>query len=150
MPTDYFPTLKELNLFIEYNLGEDTALEIILYNKFPNGVFCKTCKRVRRHHKERKRRSYCCDYCGTHMHPTAGTIFARSTTPLTLWFYAIYLIQSSGGKIPASELQRQLGVTYKCAWRMKDKICWHVALQKTYSYKYSSKVNGRQYQLGLV
>jgi hypothetical protein len=30
------------------------------------------------------------------MHPTAGTIFHKSSTSLHLWFYAMYLMTSTG------------------------------------------------------
>ncbi len=64
------------------------------------------------------RRSYSCDHCGNHVHPTAGTIYHKSSTPLRLWFYAIYLMASTRCGIAAKQLQRELGVTYKTAWRM--------------------------------
>ena len=57
-----------------------------------------------------------------HLSPLAGTIFEGSTTPLTLWFYAIYLFSVSKNGVSGKELQRQLGVTYKTAWRMASQI----------------------------
>lgn len=62
------------------------------------------------------------DAWGRQIHPVAGTIFEKSSTPLTLWFYAIYLFSVSQNGVSAKELQRQLGVTYKCAWRMAKHI----------------------------
>lgn len=59
---------------------------------------------------------------GKQIHPVAGTIFEKSSTPLTLWFYAIYLFSASRNGVAAKELQRQLGVTYKTAWRMAKQI----------------------------
>lgn len=59
---------------------------------------------------------------GHQIHPLAGTIFAKSSTPLILWFHAIFLFSSSKNGVSAKELQRQLGVTYKCAWRMAHEI----------------------------
>jgi transposase-like protein len=41
-----------------------------------------------------------------------------STTKLTLWFYVIYLFSTSKNGVSAKEIQRQIGVTYKTAWRM--------------------------------
>lgn len=38
------------------------------------------------------------------------------------WFYAIYLMGQSRNGVSAMELKRQLGVTYKCAWRMARQI----------------------------
>lgn len=59
---------------------------------------------------------------GQQIHPVKGTIFEKSSTPLTLWFYAIYLFSTSKNGVAAKELQRQLGVTYKTAWRMARQI----------------------------
>lgn len=56
-----------------------------------------------------------------------GTPFAKSRTPLQLWFYAIYLFTSTRHGVSAKELQRQLGVTYKTAWRMGHEIREHMA-----------------------
>src|SRR6266571_350567 len=59
---------------------------------------------------------------GCHIYPCAGTIFEHSSTPLTDWFYAIYLITATRNGVSAKELQRQLGVTYKCAWRIGHQL----------------------------
>jgi transposase-like protein len=57
----------------------------------------------------------------------AGTIYQGSTTPLQLWFYAMFLFTKSRNGVSGKELQRQLGVTYKTAWRMGHKIREHMA-----------------------
>lgn len=59
---------------------------------------------------------------GQQIYPLKGTIFEKSSTPLRSWFYAIYLFSQSKNGVSAKELQRQLGVTYKCAWRIANKI----------------------------
>jgi transposase-like protein len=51
-----------------------------------------------------------------------GTIFEKSTTALHLWFYAMYLMASTRCGISAKQLERELGVTYKTAWRMFNLI----------------------------
>jgi molybdenum-dependent DNA-binding transcriptional regulator ModE len=51
-----------------------------------------------------------------------GTIFEKSTTSLQLWFYAMFLMASTRCGISAKQLERELGVTYKTAWRMFNKI----------------------------
>ena len=56
------------------------------------------------------------------MHPTQGTIYYRSHVPLKTWFYAVYLSDRANGKISAKQIQRELGVTYKTAWRMRKPI----------------------------
>lgn len=89
---------------------------------YPRGIKCKLCKKVTPHHLMKTRRSFSCEVCGHHVHPTAGTIFGKSSTPLTLWFYAIYLMTATRAGISAKQLQRELGVTYKTAWRMFHQI----------------------------
>lgn len=89
---------------------------------YPEGITCKRCERVTKHYKVESRRSYSCAVCGHHVHPTAGTIFHKSSTPLKTWFHAIYLISSSKGGISARRIQDQIGVTYKCAWRICKQI----------------------------
>jgi hypothetical protein len=56
------------------------------------------------------------------MYPLAGTIFEGTNTRLSLWFFAMYLLSTCKNGISSKELERQLGVTYKCAWRMGHKI----------------------------
>ena len=65
---------------------------------------------------------YACAWCGYQLHPLAGTIFHKSPTNLKDWFFAIFLMSTSKNGVSAKELQRQLGVTYKCAWRMQRQI----------------------------
>jgi transposase len=89
---------------------------------YPNGIECKVCQRVTKHHRVASRPSYSCDQCGHHVHPMAETIYHKSPTPLRLWFYAIYLMASTRCGISAKQLQRELGVTYKTAWRMFKQI----------------------------
>ena len=56
------------------------------------------------------------------MHPLAGTIFHKSSTSLHLWFFAIHLMTSTRCGVSAKQLERELGVTYKTAWRMFNLI----------------------------
>ena len=98
---------------------DDVAcLEWLKNYLYPDGIFCKVCQRVTKHHRVKSRPSYSCDICGHHVHPTAGTIFHKSTTPLHFWFYAVFQMSSTRCGISAKQIQRELGVTYKTAWRM--------------------------------
>ena len=45
---------------------------------------------------------------------------------LQKWFYAMYLFTTTRHGVPAKELQRQLSVTYKTAWRMGHEIRKHM------------------------
>lgn len=106
--------------------NDDACLDHIFYARWPSGITTcesKKCGNVeRRHHRVSGRKSYACDYCGNHIYPMAGSIFEKSTTPLKLWFYAMYLMGSTRCGISAKQIQRETGVTYKTAWRMFKQI----------------------------
>jgi transposase len=83
---------------------------------------CDAEKVFKRYETKQQRQSWTCTACGLHVHPTAGTIFHRSSTSLRLWFHAMYLMTSTRCGISAKQLERELGVHYKTAWRMFNKI----------------------------
>lgn len=64
------------------------------------------------------RRQWQCTACRTQIAPTAGTIFHKSDTPLSLWFHAIMVFSNAKSGISAKTIERDLEVTYKTAWRM--------------------------------
>ncbi len=99
-----------------------TCLEWLKNRLYPDGIFCDACQAVTKHHRVKSRPSYSCDHCGHHVHPTADTIFHKSPTPLSTWFYAVYLMASTRCGISAKQIQRETGVTYKTAWRMFKQI----------------------------
>ena len=90
-------------------------------------IVCPACGVETKFHPMTKRRAYACQDCGHHIYPCAGTIFHKSATKLTLWFFAMYLMTSTRHGVAAKELQRQLGVTYKTAWRMAHELRKHMA-----------------------
>jgi transposase len=102
---------------------DDAAcLDFLLQGLYPDGIFCPKCQKITKHFREASRPSFACEYCGHHEHPMVGTIFENSATSLRLWFYGMYLMASTRCGISAKQLERELGVTYKCAWRMFNKI----------------------------
>jgi transposase-like protein len=101
------------------------CLDYLFRTRFaPDGSHadCPKCGVERKFHRVKDRPSYDCDVCGYHLHPTAGTIFHKSPTSLHLWFYAMYLMASTRCGISAKQLERELGVTYKTAWRIANLI----------------------------
>ena len=102
---------------------DETCLRFVWRLRFPRDRHrCSRCGEKRTHHRLAGERCFSCAGCGHHTHPTAGTMFQDSRTPLRLWFLAIELFVRTG-RLNAKELQRAFGVTYKCAWRMKALIC---------------------------
>lgn len=122
--------LSKLSRLMKYTLkdlqrdfpDEDACLQWLVDWMHPQGITCKNCHKVTKHHKLKSRRSYSCDVCGNHFHPTAGTVCHNSHVPLTDWFYAIYLMGTNKAGTPATQLQRELGCTYATAWRMMHQI----------------------------
>jgi len=91
------------------------------YSEDGTHAHCQKCdaqKVFERYETSQQRQSWTCTSCGYHLHPTAETIFHKSSTSLHLWFYAIYLMTSTRCGISAKQIERELGVTYKTAWRM--------------------------------
>jgi len=101
---------------------DDVCLEFLKSKRWPNGIYCDKCQKVTTHYRIANRKVYCCEFCGHTISPTAGTIFHKSDTPLRSWFHAIFLMTSTKTGISAKQLQRELGVTYKTAWRMFSQI----------------------------
>jgi transposase len=113
---------------------ESACLDFLKDQKYPSGLApCARCGRDRRHHRVRGRRAYACAHCGSMISPMKGTIFEKSSTPLRIWFYAIFRVTSAdpGIRLSARQLQRETGVTYKTAWRMLTRIRALIANTRT-------------------
>ena len=85
-------------------------------------MHCPACGAEGQFHKLRERRVYACPNCLHQIAPTANTILHDTRTSLVSWFYAMYLFCTTRHGVSGKELQRQLGVTYKTAWRMGQQI----------------------------
>ncbi len=93
--------------------NDDTCLDFIFENLHSRECSCGgTYKRIA------GRKQYQCSKCRFQIAPTAGTIFHKSDTPLTLWFRAIQMFANAKSGLSAKQLERELEVTYKTAWRM--------------------------------
>lgn len=105
---------------------DDACLEAIFKARYGNLKYCPHCGAETKFYRLKKKKAYACKQpsCGFTLSPTANMIFDHSPTPLTKWFYALYLFSVSKNGVSAMELQRHLGVTYKCAWRMANRIRW--------------------------
>jgi transposase-like protein len=107
---------------------DNACLEELWRRRYsPDGkhAHCPKCEVERvfcRYQMAQQRQSWSCTGCGHKLHPTAGTIFHKSSTSLHLWFYAMYLMVSTRCGISAKQIERELGVTYKTAWRMAHLI----------------------------
>lgn len=110
--------LKE---FLKQYSNNDACLQKIFSVRFGFKPFCEQCKERRKFTKIKGRPVYQCLH-GHQISPLANTVFEKSSTPLQYWFYAMWLVTATRGGISAKQLQRELGVTYKTAWRMMKQI----------------------------
>lgn len=102
--------------------NDDICLEEITKIRFPGGIVCEICQRVTKHYRLNHRPIYACKFCRTQTSPLVGTLFEKSSTPLRLWFFAIFLMTQTRADISIRTLQKELNVTYKTAWRIHKNI----------------------------
>jgi len=114
---------KPMNIqqFFELFPDDDACLEHLFRTRFGDEPHCPKCGEVGKMRKLAKLPAYTCN-CGHHVHPMAGTPFYKSRTPLQKWYYAMFIFTTTRNGISAKEIQRQLGVTYKTAWRIGHKL----------------------------
>lgn len=67
-------------------------------------------------------RKFQCSKCRFKISPTASTVFHKSSTPLTLWFHAVLIFSNAKSGMSSQQMQRNLEVTYKCAYRILSHI----------------------------
>ncbi len=101
---------------------DEACLDKIFTLRYGKLEACPECQCVASFRRITTRRCYQCTECYAQFYPTAGTVFEKTRTPLADWFYVIYLFTSTRNGVAAKEIQRQLGVTYKTAFRMGHMI----------------------------
>ncbi len=121
--------MKQTNVrqFFQQFPDDAACLEHLFNVRFGQGHECPKCERTAKWYRLQSEQAFSCQWCGHHVHPMVGSIFEKSRTPLQLWFYAIFLFTTSKHGVSGKELQHQLGVTYKTAWRMAKLIREHMA-----------------------
>jgi transposase len=97
---------------------EESCLDHLMRTRYGARHDCGGCGREASFYRVKARRSYACEHCGFQVYPTAGTPFERTRTPLRDWFFVMFQFCASCNGVAAKAVERQLGVTYKTAWRM--------------------------------
>jgi ribosomal protein L37AE/L43A len=106
--------------------------------RWPDGFVCPACGGTE-HSYTAIRRIFQCSACRKQTSARAGTIFQKSTTPLTKWFLAMHLITSAKNDISSLELSRQIDVKWDTAWLIKQKLM-EVMRQRNSIYKLGGDV----------
>src|SRR5207244_4764155 len=90
--------------------------------RWPDGCVCSRCGNQRAYRLVRQRR-WQCTACRVQVSLTAGTILDNTKTPLTVWFWAAYLMTTDKRGVSALLLQRQFALRwYETAWMMLHKL----------------------------
>ena len=90
--------------------------------RWPEGYRCGRCRGPEAFALPR-RGLWQCKACGHQTSVTAGTALHRTRMPLTLWFWAAYLVTTHTPGLSALQLQRQLGISsYETAWAILQKL----------------------------
>lgn len=112
--------------FIELQEKFPTEHSIIAHFRtirYKNGLICPHCGSTQKVGTRADQPKLCnCNHCHNTFSIFTGTIFEKSSTNLTKWFYAVHLFLNAKKGISALQLQREIGTTYKTAWRMLKQI----------------------------
>ncbi len=122
-----------------HHYGTEAQCEAALEKmRWPDGFKCPKCEKTSHcvvwH---RKVKTFQCNRCHAQVTLTGGTIFHSTKLPLTKWFQAIYKLTENKNNVSGLELMRTLGVSYRTAWRVKQKL-----MQVMYEREQETKLSG--------
>jgi transposase-like protein len=107
--------------FLSWFSSDVDCVDYLEWLRWPDGFTCPRCG-DRGGWRMGDGRS-CCASCEARTSVTAGTIFDRTRTPLTVWFHACWLFATGKDGISAQSLQRTLEIgSYQTAWAMLHRL----------------------------
>ena len=102
---------------------DDACAAWLIEMRWPDGFVCPACGHEKGWALRRKAHTFECAGCRRQTSVTAGTILHASKLPLTVWFWAAYLMATHSNGISALQLQKQLGIgSYRSAWLLAHKL----------------------------
>jgi transposase-like protein len=120
VPRPPFPS--SLRQFQRQFASEEACQQYLAACRWPDSFGCPQCGH-RRAYALVKHRRWQCVACRHQVSLTSGTILHNTKVPLTMWFWAAYLMTTDTRGISALLLQRQLGLRrYETAWMMLHKL----------------------------
>ena len=112
---------RSMGEFLAWFRTDAHCLDYLDWLRWPDGFVCPRCG-----HRDCWRRSdprIECRGCGTCTSITAGTIFDRTRTPLTVWFMAIWLFATGKDGVAALSIKRTLSIgSYQTSWAMLHRL----------------------------
>lgn len=128
-----------LSKFISRYGTEEQCKKALEHSRWPAGFVCPTCGSTDALIYQRNRvKVFQCRSCRVQTTLTEGTIFHSTKLELRIWFQAIYFITQNKNNVSALELKRHIGVCYRTAWRVKQKL-----MQVMYEREKSTVLSGR-------
>ena len=114
-----FPTtLKE---FREQFSEEAACFEYLGQSRWPAGFVCPRCS-GRKYWVKARRSVYECSACGQQTFVPAGTLLHGTHFSLREWFWAAYWVATHTPGLSGTQLQRQMGCSYKTAWYLLHRL----------------------------
>jgi predicted RNA-binding Zn-ribbon protein involved in translation (DUF1610 family)/transposase-like protein len=101
---------------------ETSCAAFLFQRRWPQGFVCPACGGGRAALLKSRAHTHECLDCGRQTSITAGTAMHRSKLPLTVWFWAAHLMATHSNGMSAVQLEAQLGITYKTAWLLAQKL----------------------------
>lgn len=102
--------------------NDRACLDYIFQMRYGHLEACPECACKAEWRRVRTRKCYQCRHCYAQFYPTAETVFEKTRIPLLDWFYIIFLFTTTRNGVAAKEIERQLGVTYKTAFRIGHQV----------------------------
>ena len=118
VPSRDYPTdLAQLRAWFS---SDAACLDYLDWLRWPEGFVCPHCFSPRASWDGGR---YRCLGSTRRVSITAGTLFDKTRTPLTVWFEAAWLMAADKGGVSAAHLHRVLPISsYQTAWTMLGKF----------------------------
>jgi len=113
---------RSLTEFQQAFADEAHCAAFLFERRWPSGFVCPACGGRRAAALKSRAYTYECLDCSRQTSITAGTAMHRSKLPLPTWFWAAHLMATHSNGMSARQLEDQLGVTYKTAWLLAQKL----------------------------
>lgn len=111
---------KSTGEFLSWFATDEDCLDYLDWLRWPKGFVCPRCGAAGWRLADGR---YYCSACEARTSVTAGTIFDRTRTPLTVWFHACWLFATGKDGISAQSLQRTLEIgSYQTAWALLHRL----------------------------
>ena len=101
---------------------EKNVVDYYVRVRYGDIVACPHCGSIKVYQRNSNVKVFDCGDCHNTFSPFTGTIFEKSSTDLRKWMFAIHMFLNGKKGISGLQLQREIGVTYKTAWRMLQQI----------------------------